>query len=150
MYALRINASSPEVERIDNLIEDIEQSIEVILTTPKGAKIWEPEFGCDLMNYIDKIAPNVIPRLIADIWDAIERWEDRVNLLNVDIEKLEQEGSYRLLRFNPYRHLINLSKSFWNKGNRRRVSIPYRHLINGEFENADQLVNTMFQSLIGT
>ena len=51
MYALRINDSSSEIERIDNLIEDIEQSIEVILTTPKGAKIWEPEFGCGLMNY---------------------------------------------------------------------------------------------------
>ncbi len=97
MYALRINNSSFEIERIDNLIEDIEQSIEVILSTPKGAKIWEPEFGCDLMNYIDKIAPNVIPRLIADIWDAIERWEDRVKLLNVDVEELRQEGNYKLL-----------------------------------------------------
>ncbi len=96
-YALRINDSSSKIERIESLIEDIEQSIEVILTTPKGAKIWEPEFGCDLMSYIDKIAPNVLPRLIADVWDAIERWEDRVKLLNVDVEELKQEGSYKFL-----------------------------------------------------
>ena len=96
-YALRVSNASSEIERIDSLIEDIEQSIEVILTTPKGAKIWEPEFGCELMSYIDKIAPNVLPRLIADIWDAIERWEDRVKLLNVDIERLEQGGNYKFL-----------------------------------------------------
>jgi len=94
MYALEIDPSSSELKRIDNLIEDIEQSIEVILTTPKGSKIWEPEFGCDLLSYIDKIAPNVIPRLIAEIWDAIERWEDRVKLLNVDVEEVREEGFY--------------------------------------------------------
>ncbi len=52
--------SSSEIKRIDNLIEDTEQSIEVILTTSKGAKIWEPEFRCDLLNYIDKIPINAI------------------------------------------------------------------------------------------
>ena len=97
MYALRINDSSSEIERIESLIEDIEQSIEVILTTPKGAKIWEPEFGCDLINYLDKIAPNVIPRITAEVWDAIERWEDRVRLLNVDIESIDQGGNYRVI-----------------------------------------------------
>ncbi len=97
MYALKIDPSSSEIRRINNLIEDIEQSIEVILTTPKGAKIWEPEFGCDLLSYIDRIAPNVIPRLIAEVWEAIERWEDRVRLLNVDVEEVREEGFYRFV-----------------------------------------------------
>jgi phage baseplate assembly protein W len=97
MYALKIDRSSPELRRIENLIEDIEQSIEVILTTPKGAKIFEPEFGSELMSYIDRIAPNVTPRLIAEVWDAIERWEDMVKLLNVDVEEVKEEGFYRFV-----------------------------------------------------
>ena len=97
MYALKINPESSVLERIESLEEDIAQSIEVILLTPKGAKIFEPEFGSELHKFIDNVSPAVIPRIIAEVWEALERWETRIRLINVDVERLETEGSYKLV-----------------------------------------------------
>ncbi|WP_457635764.1 GPW/gp25 family protein [Persephonella sp.] len=97
MYALKINPESSVLERIENLEEDIAQSIEVILLTPKGSKIFEPEFGSELYKFIDNVSPAVIPRIIAEVWEALQRWEPRIRLINVDVERFETEGSYKLV-----------------------------------------------------
>ena len=73
MYALRINPQSEKLERIESLEEDVAQSIEVILTTPKGAKIFEPEFGSELYKFIDNVSPSSIPLIIAEVWEALGR-----------------------------------------------------------------------------
>lgn len=39
MYTLRVKAQSKRLEKIETLEKNIAQSIEVIPTTPKGAKI---------------------------------------------------------------------------------------------------------------
>jgi len=92
MYALKLNPEEKDLRQIDNLIEDIEQSITIILLTPKGSKIFEPEFGSDLLNYIDKLAPQYIPRIVAEVWRAIQRWEPRVNLLKVEVKPTFEDG----------------------------------------------------------
>jgi len=86
MYALKLDPDSGTLKQIDNLIEDIEQSIEVILLTPKGAKIFEPDFGSELLSYLDRPAPRYIPKIVAEVWKAIQRWEPRVNLLKVEVK----------------------------------------------------------------
>ncbi len=63
MYALKIDPESATLKQIDNLIEDVEQSITTILLTLKGTKIFEPEFGSKLLSYLDKLAPQYIPRI---------------------------------------------------------------------------------------
>ena len=94
MYALRLNPEEKNLQQIDSLIEDIEQSITVILLTPKGSKIFEPEFGSNLLSYIDKLAPRYIPRIVAEVWRAIQKWEPRINLLKVEV-KPTFEDSYK-------------------------------------------------------
>ena len=37
-------------------LEVILQSIYVILNTPKGSRVWQPEFGCGVMEYIWDLA----------------------------------------------------------------------------------------------
>ncbi len=86
MYALKVDPESATLKQIDNLVEDIEQSIATILLTPKGTKIFEPEFGSELLNYLDRPAPQYIPRIVAEVWRAIQRWEPRVNLLKVEVK----------------------------------------------------------------
>ena len=86
MYALKVNPEEGTLKRIDNLVEDIEQSITVILLTPKGTKIFEPEFGSNLLSYIDRLAPQYIPQIVAEVWRAIQRWEPRINLLKVEVK----------------------------------------------------------------
>ena len=97
MYALKVNPERERLEQIQSLEEDIAQSIEVILLTPKGAKIFEPEFGSELYKFIDNVSPSTVPQIIAEVWEALERWEPRIRLINVDVERLETEGSYKLV-----------------------------------------------------
>jgi len=97
MYALKVNPESNLLEKIESLEEDIAQSIEIILTTPKGSKIFEPEFGSELYKFIDNVSPAVIPRIIAEVWKALQRWEPRIRLINVDVKRLETEDSYKLV-----------------------------------------------------
>jgi phage baseplate assembly protein W len=92
MYALKIDPESATLRQIDNLVEDIEQSITTILLTPKGTKIFEPEFGSELLSYIDRPAPQYIPRIVAEVWRAIQRWEPRVNLLKVEVKPAFSDG----------------------------------------------------------
>jgi len=97
MYALKVNPESNLLEKIESLEEDIAQSIEIILTTPKGSKIFEPEFGSKLYKFIDNVSPSVIPQIVAEVWKALKRWEPRIRLINVDVKRLEKEGSYKLV-----------------------------------------------------
>jgi phage baseplate assembly protein W len=93
-FALKIDPERATLKQIDNLIEDIEQSITTILLTPKGTNIFEPEFGSELLSYLDRPAPQYIPRIVAEVWRAIQRWEPRVNILKVEV-KPSFSDSYR-------------------------------------------------------
>jgi len=64
-----------------NIVEgfdDINQCINIILMTKKGADPLRPLFGCDVFNYIDKPVNSVIPDLTREILEAIALWEKRV------------------------------------------------------------------------
>jgi len=71
-----------------NLLEDINQSIEVILFTRKGEKIFEPEFGCGIWELLDR-GIEQIPVLIASIYDALSKWEKRIKIDKVNIKSFE-------------------------------------------------------------
>ena len=80
----------------DNLIEDIEQSIEVILLTQKGEKIFEPEFGCDVWSLLDSNIEKT-PLIIASIYDALDKWEKRIKVEKVNIKSIDSNtGSINL------------------------------------------------------
>ena len=69
-------------------LKSIQQNIRLILTTPKGSDIHRPDFGSDLWKFIDQpLNAITLGRIKAEITDAIERWEPRVKVLSVDIER---------------------------------------------------------------
>jgi len=74
--------------KFSNLLEDINQSIEVILFTRKGEKIFEPEFGCGIWELLDR-GIEQIPVLIASIYDALNKWEKRIKVDKVKINSFE-------------------------------------------------------------
>ena len=97
MYALKVNPESERLEQIQSLEEDIAQSIEVILLTPKGAKIFEPEFGTNILKHLDRPIDEVVPLIIAEVWEALERWEPRIKVLSVDVVKADENGKILLV-----------------------------------------------------
>ena len=67
-------------------LEVIMQSIYVILNTPKGSRIWQPEFGCNVMSYVwDLLDDKTVDTMRIEIENALSRWEPRINVTNVDV-----------------------------------------------------------------
>ncbi|AAU91008.1 MULTISPECIES: GPW/gp25 family protein [Methylococcus] len=62
---------------------DIDQAIRIILTTPKGSDPHRPEFGADILQYVDRPEIEATPYLIAEIADAILLWEPRIELISI-------------------------------------------------------------------
>lgn len=72
----------------NNIIISIQQNIRLILTTPKGSDIHRPDFGSNLWQFIDQPLTAITKgRIKAEIIDAIETWEPRVEIIEVDLKK---------------------------------------------------------------
>lgn len=67
-------------------LRDIDQSIRIILATPKGSDAHRPEFGSDLHLYIDWPHDRVTPYLVRETIEAIRRWETRVLVVQVQVQ----------------------------------------------------------------
>lgn len=70
-------------------VDDIDQCIRVILTTPPGADPFRPQFAFNLLAYLDKPIQLVRPRIIRGVIDAITVWEPRCRILRVAVDKPE-------------------------------------------------------------
>lgn len=66
-------------------LRDIDQSIRIILATPKGSDAHRPEFGSDLHLYLDWPHDRVTPYLVRESIEAIRRWEPRVSVVQVQV-----------------------------------------------------------------
>lgn len=77
--------------------EHMGQRIQDLLTTPKGSRPHRREYGCDIYRYMDApINQNVIADIVAEVADAINKWEpdfglEKVNVLKMSPGQLEIE-----------------------------------------------------------
>jgi phage baseplate assembly protein W len=69
--------------------EDIEQCYETILTTLKGTIPFDPTFGYDLIDLIDKPVDKVISFHKTNIQTELNRQEPRATVVLVDITPVE-------------------------------------------------------------
>lgn len=77
---------------------DIEQSIRIILETSPGERVMRPEFGCRIHELI--FAPNDAATeglLIHYIEQALERWEPRIDLQEVNVSTDPNSGATLLV-----------------------------------------------------
>lgn len=68
-------------------VRAVEQSILMILMTPKGQRVMRPEYGCQIHELL--FAPNDASTLgLASYYvhDALSTWEPRIELLGVDAD----------------------------------------------------------------
>lgn len=65
-------------------LDHLEQSLRDILTTRPGERIMRPEYGCDLLDLVDRpLDGEWFARFYARVARAIARWEPRVRLERV-------------------------------------------------------------------
>lgn len=67
-------------------VEDINQCIGLILTTPKGSVPHRPTFGSEIHKYIDNPVTSAKAMIIRETIDAINEWESRVVVDSVSID----------------------------------------------------------------
>jgi len=73
-------------------VQSIMQSVLNILSTRKGERIYNPEFGCDVDKYLFDFNDPVMHDLIKkEIINSIKKNEPRVTDIKVDIEPIEDE-----------------------------------------------------------
>jgi uncharacterized protein len=64
---------------------DISEAITIILGTAPGERPMRPEFGCGIHNYIfETVDPYTIARLEQEVRIALDRWEPRIDVLDID------------------------------------------------------------------
>jgi len=119
--------STDKVQMVSN-VQDIEQSLLLILSTIPGERIMRPEFGCDLKRLVsDKNDSTLIANFNHIIYHALLNFEPRVNFIEaLIINRDELDGvlqvqvNFEIITTNT-RH--NIVFPFYLQGEGTNVSI---------------------------
>ncbi|NEU10441.1 GPW/gp25 family protein [Flavihumibacter sp. R14] len=83
----------PTFSKINNGLEmtsdelDIQKSLEILLSTTVGERFLQPEYGCNLEDYVFEPMNATIQTLIKiTVKNAILLFEPRINLLSVNLD----------------------------------------------------------------
>jgi Bacteriophage baseplate protein W len=91
---------------------DVEQAIGLILSTAPGERPMRPEFGCAVHDCVfERIDADTLARIDQAVRVALDRWEPRIEIVDVEFEN-RREGEllvrlrYRLRATNDIRNLV--------------------------------------------
>jgi phage baseplate assembly protein W len=93
---------------------DVDQAIELILSTAPGERPMRPEFGCGVHDFVfDTIDAGTVARMETEIRNALDRWEPRIQVTTIDFDLDEVANGalvigihYRLRATNHMRNLV--------------------------------------------
>ncbi|MGH7838630.1 MAG: GPW/gp25 family protein [Candidatus Binataceae bacterium] len=66
-------------------LQDVNQCVQIILTTPKGSDPLRPTFAIDLWQYVDYPISLATPAIVREVTEAIIHWEPRIDLIGVTV-----------------------------------------------------------------
>ncbi len=98
--------------------QDVDQAIEIILSTAPGERPMRPEFGCGVHDFVfDTIDASTVGRLETEVRSALDRWEPRISVEEVEFD-LSRMGDGQLLinigyRLRATNHKRNLVYPFY-------------------------------------
>ena len=95
-------------------VEDIEQAIALILGTAPGERPMRPAFGCAVHDVVfDTIDAAIIGNVHTAVYEALERWEPRIEVTDLDVApddadsgKLLVEITYRVRATSALYNLV--------------------------------------------
>ncbi|MEH2048243.1 GPW/gp25 family protein [Nostoc sp.] len=90
--------------------QDIEEAIWLILSTAKGERVMEPNFGCGIYDYV--FAPNnpgTRGSITYEVQKSLTEFESRIDVESVRVESFP-ESDNRLLIYVDYRVRYNNAK----------------------------------------
>jgi phage baseplate assembly protein W len=94
--------------------DDVQEAIALILSTAPGERPMRPEFGCGIHDYVfETIDARTLGHLEHEVRLALDRWEPRVEVLEVEIDLARAEHGellidigYVLRATNDVRNLV--------------------------------------------
>jgi uncharacterized protein len=92
--------------------QDIQEAIWIILSTAPGERQMLPQFGCGIHDFV--FAPNSPATrgvLSHQVFEALNRWEPRINVVDVRVDSISAEENSLLIRVD-YR--IRANNAFHN------------------------------------
>lgn len=79
------NKQQNTVEMVSD-VEDIEQSLEILLSTTLGERVMQPKYGADLHDYVFEPIDSTLITTITDlVRTAIIYFETRIDLIKLEI-----------------------------------------------------------------
>jgi phage baseplate assembly protein W len=93
---------------------DVDQAIEINLSTAPGERPMRPEFGCGVHDFVfDTIDAETIGRMETEIRYSLDRWEPRIEVEKIDFDldgvqrgELTITIGYRIRATNHKRNLV--------------------------------------------
>jgi hypothetical protein len=77
--------------------DHLRQSIEDILSTPVGTRVHRRDYGSRLPRLVDRpVNQSLVADLVAATAEALDRWEPRLRLEQVNIDSVTAEGQITL------------------------------------------------------
>ncbi len=81
--------------------EDIQESLKILLSTSLGERVMQPDYGCDLNNYLfEEISYGIITRLKTMLSKAILNHEPRINVGEIIISESKEVHGLLLININ--------------------------------------------------
>jgi phage baseplate assembly protein W len=66
-------------------LDEIAQSIFLILQTPLGSLPGQPELGCEAFDQLDRPVNVAVPKMVQAVFRALRKWEPRIDVLRVSV-----------------------------------------------------------------
>ena len=81
--------------------ESIAESIWIIISTPLGSQVMEPEFGCNIHDYLfSPNNPNTVAAVVHSVQAALVRYEPRIDVLDVRAHSTAEDPNTLLINID--------------------------------------------------
>lgn len=91
------NGRGANVELVSGL-EDIHQSLQILLSTQLGERVMQDQFGCDLHHLLfEEVDQNLVNSITSMVTDAILYHEPRIALDKLDVSQSETRQGLLLI-----------------------------------------------------
>jgi len=90
-------------------LEQAKSNLRNLVLTNRGERVMHPEFGCDIWSSMfENITPSLLDRMKKQIYKQANIWLSYINLLNVIVEKSNQENRINIkIKFALFDDNIN-------------------------------------------
>ena len=93
--------------------EDIDQSLDIILSTRPGERFMLPNFGCELSQFLfEEVRQGVITSIKAIVSDALLYHEPRIKVDRIAVSESEQQSGLLLISID---YTIQATNSRFNR-----------------------------------